>query len=60
VGIDLKSDNKYPEFQIWEEGRQTGIKEVADWITEQAGYHNCVHHGNTYLDFKRYKPWQLN
>ncbi len=24
---------QYPEFQIWEEGRQVGIKEVVEWIT---------------------------
>ena len=24
--------NQYPEFQIWEAGRQAGIKEVVDFV----------------------------
>ena len=24
--------NQYPEFQVWEEGRLAGIKEVVEWI----------------------------
>ncbi len=30
--IDGGFYNKYPEFQIWEDGKRAGIKEVVEWI----------------------------
>ena len=37
VGMDTYTCyNKYPEFQAWEEGKQSGIKELLEWIETNA------------------------
>uniref|UniRef100_A0A6M3JK63 Uncharacterized protein n=1 Tax=viral metagenome TaxID=1070528 RepID=A0A6M3JK63_9ZZZZ len=39
VGMDTEASyNKYPEFQVWEEGKQAGINEVVEW-----GNGDCPH-----------------
>lgn len=36
VGMDTETSyNKYPEFQVWEEGKQATIKEMVEFIEKR-------------------------
>lgn len=39
--------NQYPEFQIWEEGKHSGILEVVEWV--KANIHPHIMDGRAVL-----------
>ena len=63
VGEDTEvSYNKYPEFQVWEEGKMAGMKEVAEWVnahlhdSEDRSYTYCFG-GGTWRD--KLRAWGI-